>query len=145
MPSPFPGIDPYLEHPDFWQETHHWFIVALADSIMPQIRPKYEIAIKQRIYKINYTNDSNGDSLLVDIPAEVYAFNVRDSLPVFLLPLREKDVEPIVNLPELLAGIYDRAGYDDRSDYDREPIPSLAEEDRIWAKKLLQEKGLRDN
>jgi len=71
MPSPFPGIDPYLEHPDFWQETHHWFIVAIADSIMPQIRPKYEIAIKQRIYKINYTNDSNGDSLLVGIPCEL--------------------------------------------------------------------------
>ena len=50
MPSPFPGMDSYLEHPDFWQETHHWFIVAIADSIMPQIRRKYKIAIKQRIY-----------------------------------------------------------------------------------------------
>ena len=68
MPSPFPGMDPYLEHPDFWQETHHWLIVAIADSIMPQIRPKYEIAIKQRIYQIDDTIYNNNDSLLVGIP-----------------------------------------------------------------------------
>ncbi|MCC3572089.1 MAG: DUF4058 family protein [Microcoleus sp. PH2017_40_RAT_O_B] len=77
--------------------------------------------------------------------AELYAFNLRDSLPVLPLPLREEDVEPIVNLPELFAGIYDRAGYDYRIDYDRDPVPSLLEENRVWAKELLQETGLRDN
>ncbi|WP_445305739.1 DUF4058 family protein [Microcoleus sp. T2B6] len=35
--------------------------------------------------------------------------------------MREEDVEPIVNLPELLASIYDRAGYD-RLDYDQDPV-----------------------
>jgi hypothetical protein len=68
MPSPFPGIDPYLEHPDFWQETHHWLISLIAESLVPQIRPKYEIAIEKRIYQINDTNDNNDDSLLVGIP-----------------------------------------------------------------------------
>ncbi|MCY7385044.1 MAG: DUF4058 family protein [Microcoleus sp. CAN_BIN18] len=77
--------------------------------------------------------------------AELYAFNLRDSLPVFLLPLREEDVEPIVNLPELFAGVYDRAGYDYRIDYDRDPIPSLSEQNLVWAKELLQATGLRDN
>ena len=67
MPSPFPGMDPYLEHPDFWQETHHWLISAIAASLVPQIRPKYEIAIDKRIYEITDPNDSNGDSLLVGI------------------------------------------------------------------------------
>ncbi|MEG4005552.1 DUF4058 family protein [Microcoleus sp. Pol11C1] len=267
MPSPFPGMDPYLEHPDFWQETHHWLISAIAASLVPQIRPKYEVAIDKRIYEITDPNDSNSDSLLVGIPdvaikrqsnnpsiptgsvatvsitlpttvkvpapekikqtylevrematkqvvtaveilspvnkrsgegritylkkrqtilgsltnlveidllrkwesmpilnnsiqsdyrilvssserrpfAELYAFNLRDSLPIFPLPLREEDVEPIVNLPELFAGVYDRAGYDYRIDYDREPVPSLSEEDRVWATQILQEKELRDN
>ncbi|MEG4404946.1 DUF4058 family protein [Microcoleus sp. MON2_D5] len=36
--------------------------------------------------------------------------------------MREEDVEPIVNLPELLAGIYDRVGYDYRLDYDQDPV-----------------------
>ncbi|WP_293346676.1 MULTISPECIES: DUF4058 family protein [unclassified Microcoleus] len=262
MPSPFPGMDPYLEHPDFWQETHNRLIVAIADTIMPQIRPKYEVAIDKRIYEVTDPNDSNGDSLLVGIPdvaikrqpnspnipsssvatltvtlpttvkvpapvkvtqtylevremttkqvvtaieilspvnkrsgegritylkkrqsilgsltnlveidllrkwesmpilnnsiesdyrilvspsnrrpfAELYAFNLRDSLPIFPLPLREEDVEPIVNLPEIFAGIYDRAGYDYRIDYDREPVPSLSEEEQVWASQLLQER-----
>jgi Protein of unknown function (DUF4058) len=261
MPSPFPGMDPYLEHPDFWQETRHWLISAIADSIMPQIRPKYEIGIKQHIYK-NDTNNYNHNSISLNIPkvvierqsntidvstrsvaigmftiptivkvpttekikqtylevremttkqvvtaieilspvnkrsgegritylkkrqsilgsltnlveidllrkwesmpivdnyiesdyrilvssrnrrpfAELYAFNLRDSFPIFPLPLREEDVEPIVNLPEIFASIYDRAGYDYRIDYNREPVPSLSEEDRVWATELLVEK-----
>ncbi|WP_445251005.1 MULTISPECIES: hypothetical protein [unclassified Microcoleus] len=40
--------------------------------------------------------------------------------------MREKDVEPIVNLPELLAGIYDRAGCDYRLDYDRDPVRNFS-------------------
>ncbi|MEG4944106.1 DUF4058 family protein [Microcoleus sp. F4-D5] len=36
--------------------------------------------------------------------------------------MREEDVEPIVNLPELLAGIYDRADYDYRIDCDSDPV-----------------------
>jgi hypothetical protein len=59
--------------------------------------------------------------------------------------LREEDVELIVNLPELFADIYDRAGYDYRIDYDRDPAPSLSEENRVWAKELLQAMEVRDN
>ena len=59
--------------------------------------------------------------------------------------MREEDVEPIVNLPELFAGVYDRAGYDYRIDYDRDPIPSLSEQNLVWAKELLQATGVRDN
>ncbi len=22
MPTPFPGMDPYLEHPDLWRDVH---------------------------------------------------------------------------------------------------------------------------
>ncbi|PSB33950.1 hypothetical protein C7B69_06320 [filamentous cyanobacterium Phorm 46] len=53
----------------------------------------------------------------------------------------KEDVEPIVNLPELLAGVYDRAGYDYRIDYNRDPIGRRSG----LANELLQEKGLRDN
>ncbi|HBE21084.1 MAG TPA: hypothetical protein DDW51_26675, partial [Cyanobacteria bacterium UBA11367] len=29
MPSPFPGMNPYLENPLFWSEVHHRFITAV--------------------------------------------------------------------------------------------------------------------
>ncbi len=66
MPSPFPGMDPYLEHPDHWPECHSRLIVAIADTLVPQIRPKYEVAIEKRIYEINPANGES--SLLVGIP-----------------------------------------------------------------------------
>ncbi len=65
----FPGMDPYLEHPNFWPEVHHWLISLIAETLMPQIRPKYEVGIEKRIYEVNDTNDTNGErSVLIGIP-----------------------------------------------------------------------------
>jgi hypothetical protein len=50
MPSPFPGVDPYLENPEFWSEVHNRLIVAIADSLSPYLRPKYRVAIEKRVY-----------------------------------------------------------------------------------------------
>jgi hypothetical protein len=33
MPSPFPGMNPYLEHPERWSTVHNRLIVALADVL----------------------------------------------------------------------------------------------------------------
>jgi hypothetical protein len=60
MPSPFPGVNPYLENPEFWSEVQNRLIVAIADSLSPSLRSKYRVAIEKRVY------DSE-DSLLVDI------------------------------------------------------------------------------
>jgi hypothetical protein len=38
MPSPFPGMDPYLENPGWWPDFHHFFISGLSeglDEILP--------------------------------------------------------------------------------------------------------------
>jgi len=50
MPSPFPGMDPYLEHPAIWPDVHQRLIVALADALGPQLRPRYRAAIEERVY-----------------------------------------------------------------------------------------------
>ncbi|MDY7014919.1 MAG: DUF4058 family protein, partial [Cyanobacteriota bacterium] len=70
--------------------------------------------------------------------AELYAFNLYDALPAFPLPLRSEDVEPQINLQQLLAALYDRAGYDYRINYDLDPVPPLAEAEASWAKERLQ-------
>lgn len=67
MSSPFPGMNPYLEHPDFWPEVHHWLISLIAETLVPQVRPKYRVAIEKRVYEIG-TSNGNGNSLLVGIP-----------------------------------------------------------------------------
>ncbi len=63
MPSPFPGIDPYLEHPDLWPGLHHWLIIEIARWLSPQLRPKYRVAVEVRMYETSGEN-----SLLVGIP-----------------------------------------------------------------------------
>ncbi len=50
MPSPFPGMNPYLENPELWSEVHHRLITALADSIETELSLKYRVAIEKRIY-----------------------------------------------------------------------------------------------
>ena len=48
MPSPFPGMNPYLELPVLWAEFHSRLIVALSDALMPQLQPNYYVAVEMR-------------------------------------------------------------------------------------------------
>ena len=41
MPSPFPGMDPYIEHPEIWSDFHQNFPVEIQARINPLIRPRY--------------------------------------------------------------------------------------------------------
>jgi len=63
MPSPFPGMDPYLELPVFWPEFHNRLIVAISDALTPQLQPKYYVAVETRVYL-----DDEAPELLVGIP-----------------------------------------------------------------------------
>lgn len=51
MSSPFPGMDPFLEHPHFWHQVHHRLITQIADALMPHVRPKYRVAVEVRVYR----------------------------------------------------------------------------------------------
>ncbi|MBZ8178770.1 DUF4058 family protein [Oscillatoria salina] len=51
MPSPFPGMNPYLENPATWSDVHNRLINNLANSLSSKLRPKYYIAVEERIYE----------------------------------------------------------------------------------------------
>lgn len=48
MPSPFPGMDPYLEDPIEWPDVHTRLIAALSRRLTPQIAADFFVRIKQR-------------------------------------------------------------------------------------------------
>jgi Protein of unknown function (DUF4058) len=51
VPSPFPGMDPYLEDPDLWRGLHHRLISAADDQLQPQLIPRgYVVDIQSRIW-----------------------------------------------------------------------------------------------
>ncbi len=63
MVSPFAGMNPYLENPELWSEVHHLLIGILAETLNPQLLPKYRAAIEKRVYQM-----SGEVALLVGIP-----------------------------------------------------------------------------
>jgi hypothetical protein len=52
MPSPFPGMDPYLEARDIWPDVHLRLIAEIARDLSPQVAPAYYVAVEQRTYII---------------------------------------------------------------------------------------------
>ena len=63
MASPFPGMNPYLEHPQLWPEVHNRLIIAIANAIESNLSRKYRVAIEKRTY-----TSLPFDSILVGIP-----------------------------------------------------------------------------
>ena len=49
MPSPFPGMDPYLEA-QAWDDFHTTFITVMREQLMPQVRPKYIVEVEQYVF-----------------------------------------------------------------------------------------------
>ena len=49
MPSPFPGMDPYLEDPAFWEDFHRRFITYCADYLGDRLPDQYEARIDERL------------------------------------------------------------------------------------------------
>ena len=45
MPSPFPGMDPYLEDPAFWADFHAAFLTYLRDAINERLPDNYEARV----------------------------------------------------------------------------------------------------
>lgn len=50
MNTPFPGMDPYLEHPVLWEGVHARLIVAIANQLQPRLDPRYITSIEERVF-----------------------------------------------------------------------------------------------
>ncbi len=50
MSSPFPGMNPYLEQSDHWQDFHQAFITHIREALAGQIRPGFFVKIEQYVF-----------------------------------------------------------------------------------------------
>lgn len=50
MPSPFPGMNPYVEREEVWHDFHERFIPYAAELLTPQVRPHYIVRLDENIY-----------------------------------------------------------------------------------------------
>ena len=50
MPSPFPGMDPYLEDEKIWPAFHHQMVSCLYQGLLPGLIDRYRARVGQRLY-----------------------------------------------------------------------------------------------
>ena len=50
MPSPFPGMNPYLEESDVWQDFRDRYVPALADALGALVRPNFIVKIEEHLF-----------------------------------------------------------------------------------------------
>jgi hypothetical protein len=66
MPSPFPGMDPYLEGPGLWPDVHHELMSVMRELMMRRLRPKYHVRVEERVY-ISDENDPGREVIIPDL------------------------------------------------------------------------------
>lgn len=112
MPTPFPGMDPYLERRGLWEEVHTWLIVALAEAIIPQVRPRYRVAVERRVFlTFSTTEDLVGkpDVLVADTGTKpgslVPAATPAGTTPLVAeLPMPEEVIERYLEVRDVVSG-----------------------------------------
>jgi Protein of unknown function (DUF4058) len=65
MPSPFPGMDPFIESQK-WEDFHTSFMAAIRDAIVAAVRPKYIVEVERRIYLETHDPTTPVQSFIAD-------------------------------------------------------------------------------
>ena len=127
MPCPFPGMDPYVEHPTLWPGVHNGLIAALQLALAPQLRPRYYIALEERVYvtepdqrafvgrpDLAVVGHPEAESALQPAPAEPSVLTVRVPLPDEVretyLEVRETGTDYVITVLEVLSPTNKRPG-----------------------------------
>lgn len=135
MPSPFPGMDPYLEF-QLWGDFHGRFVSDLADALVPQVRPRYVVRYERRVYVEHDPGDperclipdatvaSRGEPrVAAERTGTATAAPVEMTLPMpvtkreAFLTLRERETLSVVTVIEVLSSGNKRPGSDGRREY----------------------------
>ena len=68
MPSPFPGMDPYLEDPLIWPSVHHLLISQIGTTLNRSLPPGYVAAFGERVFVAGPDREIYPDVLVKDVP-----------------------------------------------------------------------------
>jgi hypothetical protein len=129
MPSPFPGMNPYLEHEDAWHDFHERAIPLAADLLGSQVLPRYFVKIDEHVYihelesrrlvgradlavvKVQATGDPAPATGILEAPAVVRQPTV-DVERLSFLEIRDRQNRQLITAVELLSPSNKRLGSD---------------------------------
>jgi hypothetical protein len=92
MPSPFPGMNPYIEQAGVWNGFHLRFMTFAAEQLGKQVRPRYFVKIAEHVYQ--------RERSAVDEERQAY------------LEIRDREGRQVVTVIELLSPSNKYAGSD---------------------------------
>ena len=122
MPSPFPGLDPFLES-QLWDDFHTQFVTIIREMLVPRVRPQYLVNVERYVYM---TQPDDEDEVVKIIAPDVFVSDtghgwreyagravatlapVRNRLPMpkrrrAYLTIRTKEFREVVTVIELLS------------------------------------------
>jgi hypothetical protein len=131
VPSPFPGMNPYLEQDVLWQDFHLGFLPALRERLVPQVVPKYIVLLEEHLYvhelppqgrhllgradlAVAYHQAAPAGELalgVVDAPARVELLT-EDVERIPFLEIRDRQSRELITVIELLSPSNKRPGTD---------------------------------
>lgn len=88
MPSPFPGMDPFLEDQKLWPEYQHLLVTCLYQALLPGLVDRYRARVGQRHY---FTEQALFTSVIKEEHAEEY------------IEIRQRGADRLVTLVEVVA------------------------------------------
>lgn len=131
MPSPFPGMNPYLERVEVWADFHHRFMTFAADELAPQVRPNYFVKIDEHVFIHELSADERRPFGRPDLsvhprgdaprpaggtpaagPASVLIPAATDEIRLPYLEIRDRRNRQVVTAVELLSPANKYAGAD---------------------------------
>lgn len=136
MPSPFPGMDPFIES-QRWESFHHQMISVIAEFLVPKVRPKYFAMPEERVY-VQWEDGEpyraiqpdvavvRGEQPESDIVSEAVvgviepttvALAVPETIRDSYLTIRDARDEHVVTVIEVLSPTNKRIGAEARAEY----------------------------
>jgi uncharacterized protein DUF4058 len=139
MPSPFPGMDPFLEGQK-WSDFHHGVIEEIRAALIPQVRPRYVVEVAEHIY-VDYGSDEQAELIRPDtmvLEAEqrqphasggtatatavavapvLLTVEIPERRRIAFLTVREREERSLVTVIEVLSPLNKRRGSDGRRKY----------------------------
>ena len=100
MPSPFPGMNPYLERDTVWSDFHSTYCLAMKKALVPQVQPEFYVKLGEHIY--------------LRVSVQVPTFELEERVPY--LEVFDKEDHTLVTVIELLSPSNKKMG-DDRDQF----------------------------
>lgn len=142
MPSPFPGMNPYLEHPDVWPDFHNSYLTYAREVLNAKVGDRYFVGLEEQIYVHELPEDqwrplgradvaisdaptvgqpSVGNVATIDAPHKTRMVEAVDTVSLPFLEIRDRANREVITIIEVLSPSNKRAG-PDRAQYAQKRI-----------------------